>query len=562
MPLKQRVRTSEETRDFVLYSPHLGGGNILHSVLQVNQEADTPWLTIDRQWADADGIQRSEFSLNQLDRLTQAWSVWYVNNGVQPRDRVAIYLDDSFEYLLHFFALSQIGAIAVLINGHLSSEDALGLCQRTQPVGLYTDEHRLQPLKNRLRDISGFRWTRTVEEVHPLESCSLPTSARYRHADEDPVLICHSSGTTGTPKPVIWTHGQSVAGARYRLSNSCEAPGSIMLSAIPQSHSGAVGFTFYALLAGIPLIALSNPNARAVAVAIDRYRPTTVVAFSAIYAELATNVPMKSYDFNSVNYWINMGDSAHHVHVMSLIRGSREILQDESLPDPVVFIDGLGSSELGWAVLRRTFTRDTVPDARFIGEPVPFAEVVVLREDGTAADPYEIGMLGVKSGTLTPGYWNDSDTNYRSRLRGYWLSGDVVYRDKQNRYYHIDRVSDVIHTLGGEGYSVFMEETLLLHLSEISDCAVIASHNNLEIVPIAVVKCKYPVDDPEDLLRRANAALRDAGQIELASLVIAKFEADFPVGPTGKVLKRLLREQFSEFLHRNTDTADGGLDIK
>lgn len=553
MMLKNGILRSAEMGKLALRIPHLGGGNILHSILQVDREGDSPWLTIDDQWTDADGIKRSEFSLKQLDRLAQAWSVWYVERGVQPRDRVAIYLDDSFKYLVHLLALSQIGAIAVFLNGRLSVDDALVLCARTDPVGLYTDECRMRQLKNSLQDIPGLRWTRTVEDDHSLEPRSLSTSARYRHADEDPVLICHSSGTTGAPKAVIWTHRQSIAGALYRLSTSCEQPNSVMLLAAPHSHSGAVGFTFYALLSHIPLIVLSDPDAQAVSAAIKRYRPTTVVAFSTTYADLATNTFIEPTEWHSVNNWINMGDAAHHVHVMALIRRSREGQEGPPSSD-VKVIDGLGSSELGWAVLRRTFTRDTVPDARFIGEPAPFAEVAVLRADGTAADPYEIGMLGVKSSTLTPGYWNDSDTNYRSRLRGYWFSGDVVYRDKENRYYHVDRVSDVIQTRDGAAYSVSMEETLLLRLSEISDCAVVASRKEGEVVPIAVAKCQYPVDDPEDLLRRANAALRDSNQVELAAIVIARLEADFPVGPTGKALKRIMREQLRGVLEGSAGT--------
>lgn len=544
--LNHRSKISEDVARLLVHNPNLGGGNILQSVLEVSSEPDTPWLLANRPLRDIDGEECAEFSLNNLNRLVESLAVWYWEKGVRSRDRVAIYLDDSFEDIVHLFALSRIGAIAVLLNGRLPLETALGLCQRTQPVGIYTDEHHLQLIQSGLQDISAFlRWVCAARDMGVLGVRTLPSDARYQHHDEDPIVICHSSGTTGNPKPVIWTHGQSIAGPRYRLSSFTERPGIIMLLAVPHSHTGAVGFTFYALLANILLVAISDPRAHSLVTAIECYKPTTVVAFSASYAELASNIST-DVDLSSVRHWINMGDSAHHAHVMTILR---------NVPNSA-FGDGLGSSELGWGILRRLYTLDAEPVARLIGEPEPLADVAVLREDGTLADQYEVGLLGVKSPTLTPGYWNDSDTNYRSRLMGYWLSGDLVYRDKQNQYYHIDRAVDAIRTPNGNGYSVLMEETLLLTLPEISDCAIVAGWDGTKVVPVAVVKC-HQKTKAEDLLIRANEALRSSGQLELAVLDIAQSEADIPVGATGKVLKSRLREKYNNLANRNGFSATG-----
>ncbi|MEU6942504.1 AMP-binding protein, partial [Streptomyces rubiginosohelvolus] len=60
---------------------------------------------------------------------------------------------------------------------------------------------------------------------------TLPAGAEYRHGADDPVVICHSSGTTGNPKPVVWTHAQSVAGARYRLVNPPGPEDNVVLAA-------------------------------------------------------------------------------------------------------------------------------------------------------------------------------------------------------------------------------------------------------------------------------------------------------------------------------------------
>lgn len=533
------------TFSHIPHEPLLGGGNILQYLVNSNRESNAPWLFTEKPLIDIDDHLRTEFSINQLFRLAQAWSAWYLEMGVRPRDRVAVYIDDSFYDLIHLFALSQIGAIAVLINGRLPNSSVIKLCRQVKPVGLYADKKRLTSMNHALSTITELRWSSTFEDVVTLKGREIFPSDHYHHASDDPIMICHSSGTTGDPKPVIWTHAQSIAGAKYRASSSIRPSNEVMLSAVPQSHSGAVGFTFYALISGVYLIAIPSQSDKNLADYIELYQPTTVVAFSKTYVDLVSIAKEKNYDLSSVEYWINMGDSAHYPHIISLLNHGRSGADKGKTTEPV-FVDGLGSSELGWAILRRTLTRDTQIDPRYIGEPVPFAEVVVLRADGTLASPYEIGMLGVKSTTLSPGYWDDSVSYYRSRLAGYWLSGDLAYMDLNNRYYHVDRAADAIHTEDGIGYSILMEEILLQNLPDISDCAVISGIFNDRTVAVAIVKCNDLTIKTENLLSRANKALRNAAQIELGLLEIASSDSDLPVGATGKILKRLLRKKYEK----------------
>jgi acyl-coenzyme A synthetase/AMP-(fatty) acid ligase len=367
----------------------------------------------------------------------------------------------------------------------------------------------------------------------------------FQHHDEDPVLLCHSSGTTGVPKLDVWTHRQSTAGARFRLATHPEPEDSILLSAIPQSHSGAIAFTFYALLAGLPLVAFSDQSGSAVARGVATYRPTTVLAFNQTLADLALMKPDPA-DFTSVVDWMNVGDSAHDAHLRQLLSLGTHVGDDGQRVPGSIFGDGLGSSELGWAALRRVVTAGDPPRPRHLGKRVAIADVAVLREDGSHAEAGEIGLLGVRSDSVAGGYWNSADTQYRSMLGGYWLSGDLVYRDADEEYFHVDRAVDRIQSASGAGYSLLMEEILLLHLPEVADCAVVAGGSGDGTVPVAIVRTKQSGSDPQDLLDRANKALSDAGQPPLAVLELARQESDIPLGATGKTLKRKLRERYAD----------------
>jgi acyl-coenzyme A synthetase/AMP-(fatty) acid ligase len=517
-----------------------GGGNVLQAAIAANPHPDVPFIRLARPLTGTDGQPLHELSLLDLDHLAQSWSVWYLAQGVQPRDRVAIYIEDSLAYTVHYLALSQIGAIPVMINGKASSALAAALCRQTTPVGLYSDRGRVRELwRADGRPLQDLRWHEVAEDLPAPPAGKLPSTARFRHAPEDPVSIMHSSGTTGLPKPVVHTHHTVVAGPRFRMLSHNELPGAVMMTALPQAHQGCISYSLYAVLSGTPFISAYDPSGAELAAAVREHQPTSVMAFSHAYGELAAlDVPAGAVD--SVDTWITMGDAIHEAHIKTILsQRSPELPRAE-------FWDRLGTTELGWGVLLHVSTSASARKERCVGRPTGSAEVVVLRKDGTLAGPEEFGLLGAKGPAVTVGYWNDLDTNYRSRLSGYWLTGDVVYRDAAGSFFQVDRAVDAIETTGGSGYSVFMEEVVLSGVPEISDCAIVAGRWDTETVAVAVVRSSSGRGDANALLDAANAALRSAGHPQLALLEVVESDADYPVGVTGKVLKRELRERYRD----------------
>src|SRR5215510_2644530 len=235
MTLSNRPLLSPDQRSQLAARPDLGGGNLLTTALSVHPDPHVPFIRTGRPVINTAGEEQTEFTLAQLDALAQSWSVWYHERGVGPRDRVALYIPDSFAYSIHLYALAQLGAVPVLINSKASPALALGLCQRTTPVGIYTDRSRLAALGEEIGTVDGLQWTQLVEDVPAPPAAALPDAWRFRHAPEDPVSIMHSSGTTGRPKAVTQTHASSVAGPRYRLDHFTEPANPLMMTAQPQS---------------------------------------------------------------------------------------------------------------------------------------------------------------------------------------------------------------------------------------------------------------------------------------------------------------------------------------
>ncbi|MFF4170092.1 class I adenylate-forming enzyme family protein [Streptomyces sp. NPDC001744] len=517
----------------------VGGGNLLRSALAASPSPTTPFVHSTRPLTNLEGAEQHDWSLAGVDRLAQAWSAWYLARGVRPKDRVAVWFEDSFAYSVHFYALAQIGAVAVLVNSKATAPIAGSLIEQTAPVGLYADRARLADLRAHGGVLDRLAWTQEEEDLPAPPPATLPPGAYWQHVKEDPVVILHSSGTTGRPKPTIHTHGTIVAGPQFRLVDFVEQPNSLMLTALPQSHLGCIAFTVYAVLAGTPIVAHSDRSGEELAEAVAEHRPTAVMAFAHSYAELAA-LENAEGRLDSVGTWVSIGDAVHQAHITRTLEH-----RSPHLPS-AQFFDRLGTTELGWGVLLKIRTKDTERNDRCAGKPVGVAEVTILREDGSHADDGEVGFLAARGPAITPGYWGDSETTYRYKLAGYWLPGDMAYRDANGDFYLVDRTADQIRTAAGPAYSTLMEEVLLNDVPEFDDVAVVAGGEGGASVPVAVVTTQDAGADAEKLLLRANEALAAAGQPALRLLEVALGDEDFPVGVTGKVLKRKLRDKYAD----------------
>ena len=157
-----------------------------------------------------------------------------------------------------------------------------------------------------------------------------------------------------------------------------EQPGALMMTALPQSHLGCIAYSSYAVLCGTPLVALYDASGAVLADAVAEHRPTSVMAFSHAYGELAAlDLPDGSLD--SVGTWVSMGDAIHEAHIQTILAR-----RTEGLPS-AAFFDRLGTSELGWGVLLHVSTNASTARAAASGTPTGVAEVKVLRKDGSEA---------------------------------------------------------------------------------------------------------------------------------------------------------------------------------
>ena len=133
--------------------------------------------------------------------------------------------------------------------------------------------------------------------------------------------------------------------------------------------------------------------------------PDGVFGFSVTWAELA-RFDLSGYDLDSVRLWFNTGDCSHEPHIRRLVAvGSRDtVTRDGVVRVPgSVFIDGLGSSEMGHSMFHITHRADTDRYGRCIGRPYEFARVAVLDADGEPVPAGEVGLPRHRLAVAVPG---------------------------------------------------------------------------------------------------------------------------------------------------------------
>lgn len=533
-------------RGLLAADPDIGAGNVLVKLLEHGASPDGPGITFD---VDVDGHPAwTPLTLGMLHERVAARAEWLYRRGIRPRDPVAVYVASSADCLLNFMALAWLGAIPALMNGNMPADIAVDFIRRLRAVGVLADAVHWAMLDG--QDL-GVPILVDAAEVGSGDPAAAP--AHYRHHDDDPVAITHSSGTTRMPAAVVHSHGSLFAATRlvHLATPSTDAP-ERTLCVLPAAHAAGIISHQQALCNRHELLFLSaqggqfEQSGTAVLDAIERWHPTGVYGFAVTWAELA-RFDLTERDLSSITLWFNTGDCAHEAHVRRLVAVGSHLTYTRQGAVRVPgskFIDGIGSTEMGHSAFRAIHRMSTERYGRCVGKPYDFADIVLLDLDTGAEVPVgQVGHVGMKSPTLAPGYWNDSVTTYRCRLGGYYLTGDLMYRDEEGYYYHVDRAVDSVDLGGGQWlYTAMSEERILMRCPDVRDCTVVAGPSDGKIVTDVLLLLAAGADPDADRTAAIAEALGEPAASTLRRIVAVP-DDEIVVGPTGKVRKFLMRQR-------------------
>jgi fatty-acyl-CoA synthase len=304
--------------------------------------------------------------------------------------------------------------------------------------------------------------------------------------------------------------------------------GDVPLHPLPLYHSAQMhAFLMPYLMLGATNHVVEKPDPADVLARVERESITSLFAPPTVWIALSEHPEFATRDLSSVRkaYY---GASIMPVPVLQRLR--------EALPG-VGFYNAFGQSEIApLATVLRPEEHDERPDSA--GRPVLFVEIKVVDDDGNDVTGGGTGEVLYRSPQLCTGYWDKPDATDEAFAGGWFHSGDLVRIDEQGYIFVVDRVKDVINTGGVLVASREVEDALYSHPA-VAEVAVIGTPHERWIEAItAVVVTREPATEDELL-----AHARD----HLAPFKLPKavhFVDELPKNPSGKLLKRELRERF------------------
>lgn len=386
-----------------------------------------------------------------------------------------------------------------------------------------------------------------LEEALAKVGRECPAVSRGRN---EPLYLVHTSGTTGFPKAVVLKNGPQSHAVRGWLRYVHLSPRRDRGYLAVPNHHQAVILTFNSmLLLGLPghwSAACGRDDgfdAERVVENLARGRFTGFFGFPLTYTQMK-EVPLERHDLCRMKVWASTADASHAEIVRRFVPFGGAF---RTLGLPVagsVFLDAQGSSEVGTPSVLRYVTRFTRAFDRRIGRPgsTPFGPAIrITRSDGTRADREEVGRLEVKGRTVFDSYWNDRPTTLLAFRDGWFFTGDVARRGSDGHLVQLDREVDVIHTASGPVYSLPIEEKLHAHPAVFDVCVYGARQPDGTQRPAAAVAPRAGASISAEALRAELNGLVSEEE-RLVGVEILPWE-EFPMGVTGKTLKRAFRER-------------------
>lgn len=471
--------------------------------------------------------------------------------GIEEGDRVGTLMWNQAEHLEAYYALPAMGAVVHTLNPRLHPDELSFIAADAEDRAIIVDETLLNVLAS-FRDAHDFEQVivvshsgenpeGTIEYEQLLESASAPADWMEPH-ERRAAAICYTSGTTGKPKGVLYSHRalvlHSMAAALPGAMNVSARD--VMLPVVPMFHANAWGIPYTATLIGASLV-LPGPQLDAESVLdllADEHVTLTAGVPTVWMAMLeAIEEEPERWDLSRVHRLLVGGSAVPKSMIEGYARHGLEILQGWGMTET----SPLASSAILPADL------DDVPDDEQFdyrarqGFPQPFVDIRARGDDGELIpwNDEAMGELEVRGPYVAAAYFQGSGAE-KFTDDGWFQTGDVVKIDQRGCIRITDRSKDLVKS-GGEWISSVDMENLLMAHPAVAEAAVIAvPDEKWDERPMAVVVLKGGKEATPDELRQHLSG--HFAKWQLPERV--EYMDEIPRTATGKFKKTALREQF------------------
>jgi acyl-CoA synthetase (AMP-forming)/AMP-acid ligase II len=360
-------------------------------------------------------------------------------SGVKPGDRIAVLLERGIKAAAVLLGVQAAGALAVAVNERLQPRQIEYILHQCAARVLITcDEIR----ERHARPLAAAAMVLAAGELATHGDCDpIPRSAG------DFAQIIYTSGSSGLPKGVTFTHGAMGVAVGTCASYLELRPHDRVASLLPFSSVYGLNQLLTTIAIGGTLVVELSPMWNDVAERLRERKITVLAAVPSLWLQLLSTRAFNTAPPRTLRIAQNAGG---HLPVAA-VRRIRELLPSTRLFLQYGQTETFRSSHLDPGLV------DQHPDS--MGQPIPGAEIFVVRADGSECAPGEEGELVFRGPTMAAGYWNDPERTAQvfRALRGCGtddvgaqavFSGDRVRRDRDGLLYFVARAERLIKTMG------------------------------------------------------------------------------------------------------------------
>ena len=526
---------------------------------------DLPYLAA-RRFGDREGLvfEQRRYSFvdiaEEVDRAARA----LISQGVGQGDHVALWLNNSDDWIFIFFALCRIGAVVVPVNTRFRTHDLDYVLRQSDSAMLIThdisgpidylakvrdvvnlpdngcdiDDERFPVLRRVI--ILGERaypgttdWSAAKAEAEGVSAASLDERAAKVTCD-DIAFIMYTSGTTGFPKGAMHSHRliRNVEERGYRMAINVN---DTILNYLPLFH--AFGFSEGALMSpvtGARHIVTETFDPDECLDLIERERASVIHGFEAHMKSLSEAQEARARDLSCLRTGIFAAGMQSATPVLR--KGNR-------LLSPLKHVSGFGMTEVWLGVTLGSLDDDVEHRCECSGYPGIGYEVRVVDESGRPVGPGVEGELQCRGRALMKGYYKKPDETAASYTEdGSFRTGDMASWREDGYLRFLGRYKDMLK-VGGENVDPMEVEGLLLEHPAVFQVAVVGCPDE----KLAEVAVAYVQKTPGAAIDESTIIENCRGKV--ASFKIPRhvvFVDDFPMTASGKIRKVELRADAKE----------------